>query len=153
MAYSAITDAELGVNKPITTSLMFRMRDNPEAIFAQLGWLVTGSVYISPEQTIVASGPLTLNHGLTIADARTIDYELYLVNQVGEFGYSPGDIVIPIMDANNAVGKMSWPGIILTTSQLIMRYGSSPFTVTNHTSGNASVITAASWKMVIKARG
>lgn len=32
-SYSAITDAELAVNKPITSSLMFRLRDNPEALF------------------------------------------------------------------------------------------------------------------------
>ena len=33
VAFSAITDAELAVNKPITSSLMFRLRDNPTATF------------------------------------------------------------------------------------------------------------------------
>lgn len=152
-SYSVIAGSELAVNKPLTSSLMTRLNDNPIAIFEQLGWAVTAGVFISPEQTITAAGVLVLNHGLTISNPLTIDVEIYLVCKIDELGYVTNDITIPIMDVNNAGGNMSWPSIKLTTTQLDMRYGTSPFTVTNHTNGQAGIITAANWKMVIKARG
>jgi len=152
--YSAIGNGEIDANSPITQSLMTRMRDNPLAIFEALGWLPTSKVYISPQQTITAAGVLSLPHGLTVPSSNVlnIDIEIYLVNINAEFGYSPGDVTIPIMDCNNSIGAMSWPAIKLTTTNINLRYGNAPFVVTNYTTGAGAVVTAANWKMVIKAR-
>lgn len=152
--YSAIADATIAVNKPVTNSLVTLLRDNPLSIFQNLGWLATSKVYISPQQTITALGTLSLAHGLTVPSSNVlnIDISIYLVNVTGEFGYNTGDVTIPIMDTNNSSGSMSWPAIKLTTTNILLRYGGAPFTITNYTTGAGAVITAANWKMVIKAR-
>jgi hypothetical protein len=151
--YSAIATSELAVNKPLTSSLMTRVRDNPLAIFAQLGWAVTGSVSVSAEQTITAGGTVTISHGLTfITNAYDIDVMLYLKCISTEGGYTTNDIV-PISPSGQGSSGNTGISTTVTTTQVIIRYGSSGLNITQATTGAAFTITAANWKLLIKTRG
>ena len=151
--YSAISNAEVAVNKPLTSSLMTRMRDNPLAIFEALGWGTSSKRSISAEQTITTGGTVTINHGLvSISNPLEIDVQFYLVCKTSEGGYTAGDIVA---FAGVGQGSSASTGIsaTITTTQIVIRYGSSGQNITQKTTGGAFTITAANWRLVVKARG
>lgn len=151
--YSAIAGSELAVNKPITSSLMTRLSDNPIAIFEQIGWGTTATVDVSAEQTITAGGTVTITHNLaSIATATDIDVHCYLKCTSGEGGYSVNEI---IAYSPSGQGSSASTGISLeiTTTQIIVRYGSSGLNITRADTGAAFTITAASWKLIVKSRG
>ncbi len=147
--YSSIAGSELAVNKPLTSSLMTRLSDNPIAIFEQLGWATTASLYTSPLQTITFAGLITLNHGLTsISNGYDIDVSVYLVCQTAEGGYSIGDVV-PYARS----GRDRSISIRVSTTQILLRTGSGFMWLTHATTGGDFQITAVNWKLVAKARG
>ncbi len=147
--YSAVSGTELAVNKPLTSSLMTRINDNPLAIFEQLGWAVTAEVYTSPLQTITFGGLITLNHGLvSISNGYEIDVSVYLVCQTGEGGYSIGDVVPYTMS-----GRDRFISIRVSTTQVLLRTGSGFLWLTHATTGGDFQITAVNWKLIVRARG
>ena len=159
-SYSAVGDSELAVNKPMTSSLWFRIRDNPLAIFEQLGWATTASAYTSPEQTVSSAGTFTLNHGLTVSAGTDIDISTYMICKVNDVGYTANDVVAwnPAGVNTSGVGNSGAFSVILTTTQIIFRFGSgngaSPLALPSPTTGVLSTfVTPANWKIIIKARG
>ncbi len=66
MAYNAITNAEIDTDSPITTSLMTKMRDNPEAIAQGL----LGATKVSVENALETSG--TTGHILKVGSGGTV---------------------------------------------------------------------------------
>ena len=152
VSYSVVSDTELQVNKPMTSSLWTRIRDNPIAIFEGLGWAVTASVYISPEQTIVAASTFTVNHGLTAFSPTNGVFQVFLVCQTAEWGYSIGDVV-PTNAAGDVAGSNTGTSIVISATQISVRIGSGGTYVNNQTSGAANIATAANWRMVVTLRG
>ena len=150
--YSAIAGSELAVNKPLTSSLMTRLSDNPLAIFEQLGWAVTANVFISAEQTIVAASTFTVNHGLTSFSPTNGIVQAFMICKVAEQGYGVGDVV-PINISGDVAGGNSGTSIILSATQITGRIGQGGTNITNATTGVAAIATVASWRLVISVRG
>lgn len=151
MAYSAINDTEIEPGKPITTSLMTRMRDNPLSILSGLGWAPTAKRTISTEFTPTVSSLVTFNHLLTVSNPFEIDYSVYLICKTAEHNYSVGDIIAinPAGDENDLNSSFS---ATLTTSQILLRLGGVALVIRNKTTGTLATITVANWRLVIKAR-
>ena len=151
--YSAIADAEIDANSPITTGLMTKLRDNPLAILEGLGLTVTVDTYISPEQTIVAGSTFTLNHLLTSFTPTASIFQVFLVCKSAEFGYSVGDVVVANPKGEVTSSNQGTISIRLTATQIIVRIGGGGLSLPNATTGAETVITAASWRLVISLRG
>jgi hypothetical protein len=151
--YSAIADATIAVNKPVTNSLLTLLRDNPLAIFQALGWLTTSKVYTSPEQTIAAAALLTLSHGLTLTTGTEVDVSMYLICKTAELGYSIGDIVAWNPSGVGSGAGNSAFGVKISTTQINIRFGSSGIVIVNFTNGTTSFMTVGNWRLIVKARG
>lgn len=105
--------------------------------------------FVSSDQTITAAGALTIAHTLGVVPKIVAGY---LINETAEVGYSPGDIVpCPLFQIGDSASY--GPGIVLTSANISLRFGSSGggFTVTNFTTGGLANITAANWKLRIRA--
>ena len=101
--YSAITDAELAVNKPLTSSLMFRLRDNPLALFetseglakAWVNFNGTGTLAIRESYNVTSvtdngTGDYTVNFTTSFANT---DYNWIGNHMAGSSGYYSGGFV------------------------------------------------------------
>lgn len=148
--YSVIAGSELAVNKPLTSSLMTRLSDNPIAIFEQLGWNTGSFKFTSAEQTITQGGSLTINHNMT---ARPRFVEAWLVCKIAEQGYSVGDY---LKWDNNHPTSAGTNGnsisIVATSTQLELRYGNSgPLFAITKNIGQPVLLTNANWKLVLEA--
>ncbi len=152
MAYSPIADAELQPNKPATSSLMIRLRDNPISILSAMGYPVTAKRTISAEYTPTANSLITFNHGLTVANAYEIDLHVYLVCKIAQHGYSINDVIHlnPGGDESSVGSSFS---ATLTTSQVLLRMGNAALEIRNKSTGTVASITVANWRLVLKARG
>jgi len=113
---------------------------------------VASQRYISAEQTITSSGPLTLTHGLTVTNPHTISLRYHLVCQTAEYGYSVGDIV-PIDFNMSSLGNNHYSMAVLNTTEINIRYSSdaSVFNAGNFTTGAVEAFTNANWKLVVVA--
>lgn len=151
--YSAIAGSELAVNKPLTSSLMTRLNDNPIALLEQIGWGVTATVTVSAEQTITNGGTVTFNHNLaSISTPTDVDIHCYLKCTSAEGGYSTNDI-IAFSPSGQGTSQSTGMSLRVTTTQIIVRYGSFGLSVTRADTGAAFTITAANWKLIVKSRG
>jgi hypothetical protein len=110
--------------------------------------------YKSPQQTITASGALTLAHGFTGVDPTDIDASVVLVCQTGEAGYSAGDIAVAFGFIKIDGGVNNGAQIIPDATNLNIQYGSAAgtFIIGNKTTGVAFSITNANWKAIFRAR-
>lgn len=150
--YSAIAGSELAVNKPLTSSLMTRLSDNPLAIFEQLGWATTVDVFISPEQTITVAGTVTVNHGLTSFSPTNGIVQVFLICKTGELGYSANDVV-PFSPSGQGSSGSTGISTTLSATQVVIRYGSSGLNLTRADTGAAGGMTEANWRLVVTVRG
>jgi hypothetical protein len=107
--------------------------------------------YVSPDQTIVASGLVTLTHGLGVIPKIVTGY---LVCVTAEQGYSIGDVVPTSLGSNSSANSDNFGvGVRLTSTQIVIRYGSQPavFIALNATTGAIISITPANWRFKIGA--
>jgi hypothetical protein len=107
--------------------------------------------YVSPDQTIVAAGLVTLSHGLAVVPKLVM---VSLVCQTAEFGYLVGDVVPVPPNSNSSANSDGFgPAIRLTSSQIIVRYGSTAavFIILSATTGSIVSITPANWRLRIGA--
>ncbi len=148
--YSAITDAEIAVNKPVTNALMTKMRDNPLAIFEALGLQVDSKLFESTEQTMSAGGTLSIPHGLAHPP---IWWQFFCVCKSAEYGFSVGDIAIPPMTANTTNGNGR--GILATpdASNMNVKFTNDKVAMYRKDNGLQALLTWANWKLIIKAVG
>lgn len=107
--------------------------------------------FVSAQQTITAAGALTIAHGLGVAPAIVLGE---LVNVTGELGYTAGQ-TIPI-NLGSAPETTISEGISVRkddATNLIIRFGTvaNVFAVIHATTGSATAITAANWKLVLRA--
>lgn len=107
-------------------------------------------VFISAQQAITAAGGLTLAHGLVVQPT-LIQSKIHCVT--AEAGYSIGDEVIINtgcdFDGTNNRGL----SVVPDTTNLNVRYGSSasPILALNKSSGVATLLTPANWKLIVSA--
>jgi len=157
--YSAIATSELAVNKPVTSSLMTRLRDNPIAVFEQLGYSTTSRVFVSAEYAIGSGTSYTIPHGLSIAasDITKTDFEIFLVCKTAELGYAVGDIVRfdsmhPTSASTAGVGIV----VIIDSTNIKIKFGNnSPNGIyaLSFATGAPTGFTTANWKVIFKLRG
>jgi len=106
------------------------------------------TTYTSSDQTITAAGALVLTHGLS---ARPNIFAYSLVCQTAELGHSIADVV-PL--AGFSQGNNQGVGNRPDATNLNLRFGSSAsvFSVINATTGSATNITPANWKLRVTAK-
>lgn len=111
----------------------------------------TGSdnAFVSANQTITSAGSLTIAHGLSSTPEFVL---MALVCTTAQAGYSVNDVVfVNDLSANqNDVGV----SIVPDGTNLNVRYGSkaSVFTIPNKTTGDATALTNANWRLRLIAR-
>jgi hypothetical protein len=117
--------------------------------FVQAAGVFSAS-YTSAEQTITAGGALTLAHSLgampSLVQAR-------LVCKSAEDGYSIGDEVIVNNHTNAAANQSLGQSIEPDATNLNVRFGatSGVYQLINKSTGAVGTITAANWRLVVKA--
>lgn len=105
--------------------------------------------WTSTDQAITAGGLLTISHSLGVAPKAV---HAFLVCQTDQAGYSSGDIVPCAL--HNTDGAASYgPGIVISSTNIRIRFGVSGggFVLTNFDTGVLANITAANWKLRLKA--
>ena len=103
--------------------------------------LKQADIFVSTGQTITLAGALTLAHGLGAAPRI---YQLRMICQTAELGYSIGDIL-----AYGAIHNIA--SIVPDATNLNVRYNSAIWTVPHKTTGVSTNITAANWKVRFQA--
>ncbi|TIR91896.1 MAG: hypothetical protein E5X08_16805 [Mesorhizobium sp.] len=104
--------------------------------------------YESPQQTITVGGTLTLAHGL---GAKPKEYDVFLVCQTAEFGYSIGQEIKESMGLTTSNLGVT---IVPDAANMNVKFGSSSppvFSALNFSTGASVSLTNANWKMVVRA--
>jgi hypothetical protein len=111
--------------------------------------VVFSASYISAEQTITAGGLLTLTHSL---GAMPSLIQARIVCKTAQFNYSIGDELV-VNNGENAIANASYGhSVVLDSTNLTVRYGvSGGYQIFNKSTGAAQTITAASWRLVVRA--
>ena len=151
MTYSAISDAELGVNKPGTSSLMFRLRDNPLSIFSSLGFGTGAKVFTSAETAIVVNTASTFPHGLA---QQPLIVQPWLVCITAEQGYAIGDRVM-VPQLHNTTGGQGYGFAVFLddATNVKVHMGTGRPGIYRRDTGAFGIVTAANWKFYIRAWG
>ena len=102
----------------------------------------------SAEQAITLGGNLTIAHGLT-ATPKMVSY--FLICKTANLNYSVNDLV-PI-DFNQSTASASSPNnSVVDATNINLKYSSAQApSLPDRTSGNPAVITAGSWRLIVKA--
>lgn len=125
--------------------------DGTNLIGKHLNEVVSGSPFSagygpSSDQTITTAGLLTIAHGLGVAPTLV---QLRLKCTTADLGYSVGDIV----EFANGVspGNDRMLAVTSDATNIYVRFGASVIGLPNKTSGVFASITAASWKLTVRA--
>jgi hypothetical protein len=152
--YSAIADATIAVNKPITNSLVTLLRDNPLAIFEALGLDPNSGVFTSAEQTITVGGTLTIPHGLTNTP---LWIQTILVCKTTEYGYSANDEIFHPLNPHFPASGSAAHGATITIdgTNISVQVGTATPQINRRdgTAGNVVNITAANWRFKFRVWG
>lgn len=107
------------------------------------------SEYVSSQQTITASGLLTLAHGLG-AQPKIVFLEL--VCTTAEGGYAVNDVLM-VQTNNGSTADNRYTSVSYDATNVTIRYTSTAgvFTAANKTSGTAVVLTNANWRLRVRA--
>ena len=106
--------------------------------------------YESAEQTITAGGTLTIAHGLGASPKL---FQARIICKTADIGYSIGDEVFIANEGSSSVGdsysaSFSYNG----TTNIDVRYGSGGgFRIPNKGTGGGTNITAANWRLIVRA--
>lgn len=118
---------------------------------AKLASLPLTKEFVSAQQTITSAGALTITHGL---GARPKFVAAELVCITAEAGYVAGDVVQAHIGAFASDSVAAYgAGIKLTSTDIVVRFasGSQVYYVTHATTGVATSLTNANWRLVIRA--
>ena len=106
--------------------------------------------YVSPETSVAAGGTATLTHGL---GAMPKAIHLSVVCKTAELGYVVGEEAALI--GNLLTGVDAGTNISLqtasTSTTIRLKVGSTGIAVLNMTTGVPALITAANWKIIVRA--
>ena len=98
VSFSPITDAELAVNKPITSSLMFRLRDNPTATFETHEGIARASVNFN------GTGVLAIRDSYNVTSVTDNGTGDYTINFTATFNNANYTAVSNYTQTDTAVG-------------------------------------------------
>lgn len=174
IAALAITDAKLGSNSVVTAKIATgavtepkiadgaasarviadgavgttKLADGAVTAAKTSGFPITQE-FVSSEQTITNGGPLTLTHGLS---GRPKLVSLELVCKTAELGYSVDDVAL-IGAAGTGGDTNLWGphSVRPTATQVLVRYPGNGITVGRADTGALAGITAANWRLVVRA--
>lgn len=102
----------------------------------------------SAGQTITDSGALTIAHGLS---AQPTLYTAYLINTSAELGYSVDDELAINIASNSEASLNRGLSVVPDSTNLNVRFGSSPIQIIRKDTGASAQITNASWELVLRA--
>lgn len=104
--------------------------------------------YVSTEQTITSGGLLTLAHGLGAAPSFV---EFQLSCQTAEAGFAVGDK--PFAESGQTGGVASINTAYANGTNIFVRFSNTAacFNVAHKTTGTATVLTNANWKLIVRA--
>lgn len=103
----------------------------------------------SAQQTITAAGALTLAHSLGVLPKL---YMAVIICQTAELGYSIGDEVQVNPSVHGSSAESRGLSLVPDATNINVRFGSGTvMDVINKTTGGVGGITAANWKLVIRA--
>jgi hypothetical protein len=105
--------------------------------------------FTSTDQTITSGGTLTIAHGLGV---EPIGVSAFLVCQVADAGYSIGEVVA-LNTGENAIEAGSYGHSIVVDNTNLNIKISGGYQIITKTTGLATTITLASWKLRFKAWG
>lgn len=105
--------------------------------------------YESSEQTITATGSLTLAHSLSAAPKLITPL---IICKTAELGFSVGDIV-PLNPNTNAAANASYGQTITSdATNVYIKYGvTSVYQILRKDNGNVALITPANWRLIVRA--
>ena len=106
--------------------------------------------YVSAEQTITAGGLLTLAHGLGVTPKLL---QARIICKTADVGYSIGDEVFISNDGSSSVSDSYSTALSCNgTTNIDVRYGSGGgFRIPNKGTGGGTNITAANWRLIVRA--
>jgi hypothetical protein len=107
--------------------------------------------FTSAEQTITSGGLLTVAHGLGV-DPGSV--EITLICKTAELGWGVGDVIrsVPLNNTTAATSKMNMMYSDATNINLRMSDVVNVFAAANKTTGAASTLTNANWKIIFRAQ-
>lgn len=110
---------------------------------------IISASYVSSNQTITPAGLLSLAHSLGAAP-KLIMFDL--ICTTAEYGFSIGDVVVAHVN-NSSSGTTRFNSVYYDATNINIRYSndSNVFCVANKTTGNAVQITAANWRLRVRA--
>lgn len=111
---------------------------------------VLSGYYQSAQQTITAAGALTLTHGLT---AKPTLITATLVNVTADAGYTTGQELPTFPFVNITAGGSFGLSVVPDATNLTIRFASTApvFYVAHATTGVATNIVSANWRIVFRA--
>lgn len=107
--------------------------------------------YTSAEQAITAGGLLTLAHGLGVVPKLVVGQ---LICKTAENGYAIGDVIeMPLTNLNSTAANGYGCNARKDTTNVYIRYGSnaSLWPAVNGTTGVYATLSAANWRLVVRA--
>jgi hypothetical protein len=105
--------------------------------------------YVSSNQTITPAGLLTLAHSLGAAP-KLILFDL--ICTTAEYGFSIGDVLVAHVN-NSSSGTTRFNAVYYDATNINIRYSNDAnvFCIANKTTGSAVQITAANWRLRVRA--
>lgn len=127
--------------------------DNPKTDTVQgildLSPAVITESFTSSEQTITSAGQLVLAHSLS---SIPVIVQYRIINKTAEGNYSIGDeVIVDMVNSSNGTDNYSNATVDSTNITIRLSSNSAVFPVTNKTTGAIFGITAANWKLVVRA--
>lgn len=112
-----------------------------------LSFVPTSNGYVSPQQTYANGGAITLAHGLGVKPSEAW---LELVCTTADAGFAVGEsLYLPPAATNN--GALS-AALSADATNVYLKIGTQGLIVINKSTGNNTVLTATSWRIVIRAK-
>lgn len=102
--------------------------------------------YVSPEQTIVAGGGITLAHGLA---GMPKEGSVWIVCKTAELGFSVGE-VLRVHDYDYSVSLVYGVQISTDSTNVYLRVGGGGIAVMHKTTSAGNSITVANWRIVVR---
>lgn len=105
--------------------------------------------FVSAEQTITVAGPLIIAHGLSVSPKLM---QARLICKTAEHNYSINDEIIVSPFATDAVNSYG-VSLVPDNTNINIRYGNvaGVFLILNKTTGTVASITAANWRLIVRA--
>ena len=149
-ASSAASETVSGIVELATSAEIMTGTDTGRAMSPQrLRDAIGFSAYFqSSQQTITAAGSLTIAHGL---GRSPVMYAGFLICTTGEGGYSTNDETGIYLGSDGDGARFSMLSLVPDATNINVRFGSSLPTIANKSNGALFNITAANWKLVVRA--